>query len=174
MFVLAGGARVGSTLLQRLLISNGEIMIWGEHGGLLLAGLQRMVSWMARWIEREGRQHWEVFRKEGWNNWIPNVTPPLEATVSGARRYEDIVADPEAAITSLAAHVGVDPGRFDRKAIELTIKGVAINRGEPACYASSTSSAGLDAPPIDLNNLDRAALAAPEVRRVCAQPGYAP
>ena len=270
MFVLAGGARVGSTLLQRLLISTGEIMIWGEHGGLLLAGLQRMVNGMAKWIEREGRQHWEVFRKEGWNNWIPNVTPPLEAFVAGARaallrslavpatqlgyprwgfkeirytgaavallkkmfpdaiiivlvrhpeatlrsiktmgfylrdyggnpdvflnrwalassslarccapsssvqlwRYEDIVASPEAAISRLAAQVGVDPERFDRRAIETTIKGVAIHAGAPDAYAGSHAGGGSGLP-VRLDDLDRAALAAPEVKRVAAELGYA-
>jgi len=270
VFVLAGGARVGSTLLQRLLISTGEIMIWGEHGGLLLTGLQRMVVGMAKWIEREGRQHWEVFRKEGWNNWIPNVTPPLEAFVAGARaallrslavpaaqlgyprwgfkeirytgaaitllqrmfpdaviivlvrhpeatlrsiktmafylrdyggspdlflkrwalassslarccmpsssvrlwRYEDIVADPEAAIASLAVHVGVDPARFDRRAIETNIRGVAIHAGESSVYARSSAGRESDSA-IELDDLDRAALAAPEVRRVAAELGYA-
>jgi hypothetical protein len=269
VFVLAGGARTGSTLLQRLLISTGEIMIWGEHGGFLLAGLQRMVSGMAKWIEREGRQHWEVFRKEGWNNWIPNVTPPLEAFVAGARaallrslavpaaqlgyprwgfkeirytgaaitllkrmfpdaviivlvrhpeaalrsiktmafylrdyggspnvfldrwalassslarccapgssvqlwRYEDIVADTEAAIASLAAHVGVDAARFDRRAMETNIKGVPIYAGESHPYPRSNF--GMGAPPIELDDLDLAALAAPEVQRVAAELGYA-
>jgi hypothetical protein len=269
VFVLAGGARTGSTLLQRLLISTGEIMIWGEHGGLLLAGLQRMVSGMAKWIEREGRQHWDVFRKEGWNNWIPNVAPPLEEFVAGARaallrslavpaaqlgyprwgfkeirytggavallkkmfpdavivvlvrhpeavlrsiktmafyirdyrgrpdvflgrwalassslarccapgssvqlwRYEDIVADSEAAISSLAVHVGVDPARFDRRALENNIKGVPLS-GEQLGPSAESSARGASGSPVALDDLDRAALASPEVRRVAAELGY--
>jgi Sulfotransferase family len=265
VFVLAGGGRTGSTLLQRLLISTGEIMIWGEHGGLLLDGLQRMVAGMAQWIESEGARHLERFRNEGWNSWIPNVNPPHEAFVDGARaallrslaapaaelgyprwgfkeirytggavellkimfpdaaiivlvrhpeatlrsikgtafyekdyqsrpevflsrwassssslaracradgsvrlwRYEDIVADPEAAIASLAAHVAIDAARFDRSAIATYIGGVPV----PA-----ESDPGPEPPaggePLDAR--DRAALAAAEVRAVAAQLGYAP
>jgi hypothetical protein len=263
VFVLAGGARTGSTLVQRMLISTGEVMIWGEHGGLLLDGLQRMVTGMAQWIEAEGARHWERFTSEGWNRWIPNVNPPLEAFVEGARaallrslavpaaelgyrrwgfkeirytgagvellkmifpnaaiivlvrspeavlrsikgtafyekdyqsrpeiflkrwagvslslartclagssvrlwRFEDIVADPEAAIASLAAHVAIDAGRFDRAAIETRIGGVRV-------AAQSDRDAERDAVGISLDERDRAALATAEVRNVAAQLGY--
>ena len=263
VFVLAGGARSGSTLLQRMLISTGEVMIWGEHGGLLLDGLQRMVTGMAQWIEAEGTRHWERFTNEGWNRWIPNVNPPLDAFVEGARaallrslavpaaelgyrrwgfkeirytgtavellkmifpdatiivlvrnpeavlrsikgtafyekdyhsrpevflkrwatvsaslartcvagssvrlwRFEDIVADSEGAIASLAAHVAIDPARFDRAAIATRIRGVPV-----------AAQADRDAEPeivaISLDERDRAALAAAEVRDVAAQLGY--
>jgi len=264
VFVLAGGARTGSTLLQRMLISTGEIMIWGEHGGLLLDGLQRMVAGMAQWNEAEGTRHLERFTSDGWNRWIPNVNPPHEAFVEGARaalmrslavpaaelgyprwgfkeirytggavellkmlfpnaaiivlvrnpeavlrsikstafyekdyqsrpevflsrwatvslslartclagssvrlwRFEDIVADPEAAIASLAAHVAIDAGRFDRAAIETRIRGV------PGAVQSNRN-AEPDADAISLDQRDRAALAAAEVRDVAAQLGYA-
>ena len=264
MFVLAGGSRTGSTLLQRLLISTGEIMIWGEHGGLLLDGLQRMVAGMAQWIETEGARHFDRFTSEGWNSWIPNVNPPHEAFVEGARaalmrslavpaaelgyqrwgfkeirytggavellkmlfpnaaiivlvrnpeaalrsikgtafyqkdyqsrpevflsrwataslslartcltgssvrlwRFEDIIADPEAAITSLAAHVAIDAARFDRAAIETRVGGV------PGVARSDRDSEP-DASVISLDERDRAALAAAEVRDVAAQLGYA-
>ncbi|HSS71451.1 MAG TPA: sulfotransferase [Casimicrobiaceae bacterium] len=263
VFVLAGGARSGSTLLQRMLISTGEIMIWGEHGGLLLDGLQRMVAGMAQWIEAEGARHFERFTSEGWNRWIPNVNPPHDAFVEGARaallrslavpaaelgyprwgfkeirytagavellkmlfpdapiivlvrnpeaalrsikstafyekdyqsrpevflsrwataslslartcipgssvrlwRFEDVVADPEAAITSLAAHVAIDAGRFDRAAIQTRIRGV------PGAVRSDRDSEP-DADAISLDQRDRAALAAAEVRDVAAQLGY--
>jgi len=85
VFVLGGGGRTGSTLVQRLLISTGEIMIWGEHAGILLDGLQRIVSGMQEWIDQEGRRHLERFREQGWNAWIPNVNPSHEAFVAGAR-----------------------------------------------------------------------------------------
>jgi hypothetical protein len=264
VFVLAGGSRTGSTLVQRLLISTGEIMIWGEHGGLLLDGLQRLVAGMAQWIETEGARHFDRFKSEGWNSWIPNVNPPHEAFVEGARaalmrslavpaaelgyrrwgfkeirytggavellkvifpnaaiivlvrnpeavlrsikrtvfyekdyqsrpevflgrwatvssslvrtclagssvrlwRYEDIVADPEAAIASLAAHVAIDAGRFDRAAIETYIAGMPSP-------ARSDRDPELDARAISLDERDRAALAAAEVRDVAAQLGYA-
>jgi hypothetical protein len=85
VFVLGGVGRTGSTLVQRLLISSGEIMIWGEHGGVLLDGLQRFVAGMRDWIDREGGRHLHRFREQGWNAWIPNVNPEHEAFVAGAR-----------------------------------------------------------------------------------------
>jgi len=85
VFILGGGGRTGSTLVQRLLISTGEIMIWGEHGGILLDGVQRIVSGMHEWIDREGARHLERFRQHGWNAWIPNVNPSHDAFVAGAR-----------------------------------------------------------------------------------------
>lgn len=85
VFILGGGGRTGSTLVQRLLISTGEIMIWGEHAGVLLDGVQRIVSGMREWIDREGARHLERFRQHGWNAWIPNVNPSHDAFVAGAR-----------------------------------------------------------------------------------------
>jgi len=85
VFVLGGGGRTGSTLVQRLLISTGEIMSWGEHAGVLLDGLQRIVSGMDEWIDKEGARHLERFRAQGWNAWIPNINPSHEAFVAGAR-----------------------------------------------------------------------------------------
>jgi hypothetical protein len=85
VFVLAGGGRTGSTLVQRLLISTGKIMIWGEHGGLLLDSLQRFVHGMREWNEHEGTRHLDRFMQLGWNAWIPNVNPANESFVEGAR-----------------------------------------------------------------------------------------
>jgi hypothetical protein len=85
VFILGGGGRTGSTLVQRLLLSTGEIMIWGEHAGILLEGVQRIVSGMHEWIDREGARHLERFHQHGWNAWIPNVNPSHDAFVAGAR-----------------------------------------------------------------------------------------
>jgi len=85
VFVLAAGGRTGSTLLQRLLISTGEIMIWGEHGGLLLDALQRFVYGMREWIDVAGGRHLAQFAQQGWNSWIPNINPAHEAFLEGAR-----------------------------------------------------------------------------------------
>jgi hypothetical protein len=83
--VLAAGGRTGSTLLQRLLISTGEIMIWGEHGGLLLDALQRFVYGMREWIDIAGGRQLAQFAQQGWNSWIPNINPAHEAFLEGAR-----------------------------------------------------------------------------------------
>jgi hypothetical protein len=81
--VLAAGGRTGSTLVQRLLISTGEIMVWGEHGGLLLDAMQRLVYGMRDWIERE--KHWQDFLERRAKAWAPNINPPREAFVAAAR-----------------------------------------------------------------------------------------
>jgi hypothetical protein len=83
VFLLAAGGRTGSTLVQRLLISTGEIMVWGEHGGLLLDAMQRVVYGMREWIERE--KHWQDFLERRAKAWIPNINPPHEAFVAAAR-----------------------------------------------------------------------------------------
>lgn len=85
VFVLAGGSRSGSTLVQRLLLSTGEIMVWGEHAGILLESMQRMLAGMRDWVDLKGAHHLERFSREGWNAWIPNVNPPYEAFIAGAR-----------------------------------------------------------------------------------------
>ena len=87
-------------------------------------------------------------------------------------RYEDIVANPDAAIAKLAAQVGVDPARFDRRAIETNIGGVAIQAGGSNAYGRSNAGGGSGLP-VRLDDLDRAALAAPDVQRVAAELGYA-
>ncbi|HEX5863681.1 MAG TPA: sulfotransferase [Casimicrobiaceae bacterium] len=85
VFVLAGGGRTGSTLVQRLLISTGEIMIWGEHGGLLLDAVQRIVYGIRDWIDSAGGRQLAKFAQQGWNSFIPNLNPPHEAFLEGAR-----------------------------------------------------------------------------------------
>ena len=251
VFVLAGGGRTGSTLVQRLLISTGEVMIWGEHGGLLLDAMQRIVYGMREWIDSVGGRHLAKFTQQGWNSWIPNVNPEHEAFLEGARaalwqslavpaarlgyrrwgfkeirysggavsllktlfpdsaivvlvrhpeaalrsikatswyqkdydarpdifldrwavlssslagtrasgagvlllRYEDLVADAQAVIAQLAAHVAIDQDRFNPVALRTHLRGITEQ-------------------PAPLDEGDRAALAAPDVRRVAATLGY--
>jgi hypothetical protein len=269
VFVLAGGGRTGSTLLQRLLISTREVMIWGEHGGVLLDALNRFVAGMEQWFASDAgaASHLTQFMQKGWDSWIPNMNPPQEAFVEGARaallrslavpaaelgyrrwgfkeiryiggaiallktlfpdarivvlvrhpeaslrsikatafyasdyearpeiflarwaeassslaracapgtsvrlwRYEDIVADPEAAIVSLAEHVAVDAARFDRSTMKTYIRGYA-GRAE---RASDSYAVGKEKPPTELDNPDRAALDLPQVRNAAAELGYA-
>ena len=268
VFVLAGGARTGSTLLQRLLISTRQVMIWGEHGGVLLDALGRFVAGMEQWFASGSgaARHLTRFMRKGWDSWIPNMNPPQEAFVEGARsallralavpagelgyprwgfkeirynggavpllktlfpaarivvlvrhpeaslrsvkaaefyartyearpevflarwaeassslaracapgtfarlwRYEDIVADPEAALVSLAGHVGVDAAQFDRATMATYIRGNPGDADRAGSYAI-----GRQRPPTELDNLDRAALDLPEVRRAAAELGYA-
>jgi hypothetical protein len=117
VFVLGGGGRTGSTLVQRLLISTGEIMIWGEHAGVLLDGLHRIVSGMQAWIGQEGAGHLEWFRQQGWNAWIANINPSHEAFVAGAR------AALLEALATPAAHMGYRRWGFK----EIRYNGAAVS-----------------------------------------------
>jgi hypothetical protein len=81
VFVLAGGQRAGSTLVQRLLIGTGEVMIWGEHDGLLVPHLHRIAAGMQRWLNEtsDAPHQFMQFRKHGHNAWIPNISPAMPA-----------------------------------------------------------------------------------------------
>lgn len=87
VFVLGGGQRTGSSLVQRLLLSTGEVMIWGEHGGLLVEHLQNAFEGMHEWNGHEGKGQLEIFRAKGFNNWIPNVNPAERSFLSASQAY---------------------------------------------------------------------------------------
>lgn len=87
MFVLAGGRRTGSTLLQRLLISTGEIMIWGEHDGTLMRHLNGIMTEMVEWNAVNAKDQLKKFIASGYNNWIPNVNPRSGDFVPATRGY---------------------------------------------------------------------------------------
>ncbi|MBI2383981.1 MAG: sulfotransferase [Gammaproteobacteria bacterium] len=87
VFVLAGGGRTGSTLVQRLLISSREVMVWGEHGGILLDRLSRLLAGMERWTADNARGQMADFRRQGCQAWIPNINPDAEALLSGCREF---------------------------------------------------------------------------------------
>lgn len=78
IFIFSAGWRSGSTLLQRLIISSNEVMIWGEPlGGI---GSIAKIAYLLKPIS----QRWppDSFFKESnlyelTNEWIANVTPEL-------------------------------------------------------------------------------------------------
>lgn len=75
VFVLGGGQRCGSTLIQRLLIASGHIWCWGEHGGLIRQ-LADADYKMRRWKLGADRDQLAAF-DQGRSIWIPNMTPAL-------------------------------------------------------------------------------------------------
>lgn len=87
VFVLGGGLRTGSTLLQRLLISSGDILIWGEHDGALVPHLASLLDDMQRWLESRATPLVDLatFRRSGYNAWIPNMNPPPGHFEDGCR-----------------------------------------------------------------------------------------
>ncbi len=73
IFIFASGQRCGSTLLQRFLSSHPQVIIWGEHDGVLnniFAQFDRLIEWRAMF----GHQ-FEAFLGDGYNNFIPNMNP---------------------------------------------------------------------------------------------------
>lgn len=91
MFLLSAGWRSGSTLLQRLLCSSNEIVIWGEPLGDA-AVIPRMASSLYSisntWPPEEflsRNQELESFS----SSWIANVTPEISALKAAHRAYYD-------------------------------------------------------------------------------------
>lgn len=86
VFIFSSAGRTGSTLLQRLLISTREIMIWGEHDGAMVAAAAQLLERLQAWHGlTDGRQQQEAFERHGHDAWIPNLTPPRDAFLDGLR-----------------------------------------------------------------------------------------
>jgi hypothetical protein len=74
LLVLAAGQRCGSTLIQRLLSSHPEVLIWGEHAGQLrqlLAVSERLRGWTADYgdLGRLG------YARAGHQSFMANMSP---------------------------------------------------------------------------------------------------
>ncbi len=85
IFILASSQRCGSTLLQRLLNSCPDILIWGEQGGYLndfLHGYQALLGWGSNYAS-----HREVFFHEGYDHFVACMIPDDNALRNAAARY---------------------------------------------------------------------------------------
>lgn len=86
VFVSACAWRSGSTLLQRLIISSGEVFVWGENAAMT-SYLLRICKNIARWeslIERQRRN----FQKHHANGWIANLNPvPPVPSLEASRAF---------------------------------------------------------------------------------------
>jgi hypothetical protein len=89
IFVLAGGGRTGSTLVQRLLISTRHALIWGEQQGAVISSLRSLLRATDAWRGREARGQFEIFRAQGYNQFIPNMSPDRDAFLFGCRSFLD-------------------------------------------------------------------------------------
>lgn len=79
VFVLAAGWRSGSTLLQRLLCSSGEILIWGEpygRAGLIPAMTRSALALRDDW---PNAGHFTTDMTRLQDKWIANLFPPAAA-----------------------------------------------------------------------------------------------
>jgi len=85
IFVMGSSQRTGSTLLQRLLNSCPQVMIWGEHLAHL-SNFFRESGYLRDW----GKQHADErknFLLQGYNIFAPNIMPEEYELVDAARIY---------------------------------------------------------------------------------------
>ena len=85
IFILASGQRCGSTLIQRLLNSHDDIMIWGEQHGAL-NHFFRLHKVLLEW-ESDYKAHRETFFEQGYDNFTPNMIPSDKEIIAAARDY---------------------------------------------------------------------------------------
>ncbi|HZJ49668.1 MAG TPA: sulfotransferase [Actinomycetota bacterium] len=85
IFVLASGHRTGSTLLQRLLNSCEQVMIWGEQLGYLNTFVQGY-GLLRRW-ESQFAAHRRRFVSEGFDDFLPNMMPTDVEIQNAARLH---------------------------------------------------------------------------------------
>lgn len=85
VFIFASGQRCGSTLLQRYLCSNPNMIIWGEHDGVLnhiFDQFDRLLEWNDMF-----NHQFDTFIKEGYNNFIPNMNPPVASIMTAQTEF---------------------------------------------------------------------------------------
>jgi hypothetical protein len=85
IFILASGQRCGSTLLQRLLNSHPQVMIWGEQEGHLERFLTEHRA-LGRWAKRHDDLRLQ-FLRDGYDGFMPNVLPDETDVRNAAARY---------------------------------------------------------------------------------------
>jgi hypothetical protein len=85
IFIFASGQRCGSTLLQRILNSCPEILIWGEQHGHL-NGFLREYRALLQW-EAKYSIHRKIFLREGYDNFVANMVPEDEDLKKAATSY---------------------------------------------------------------------------------------
>jgi hypothetical protein len=89
VFILSGGGRAGSTLIQRLFLSTKQVLVWGEHNGLLVSKFCELMGGMGSWLSHQARGQLEYLDEYGYQEFIPNVTPGVQTFASATRRFFD-------------------------------------------------------------------------------------
>ena len=91
IFLLSAGWRSGSTLLQRLIMSDSRVLIWGEpydECGMIQALADGMKAFRADWPPAD-YYHDGTPPAELSGNWIANLFPSLEDLRKGHRAFFD-------------------------------------------------------------------------------------
>jgi hypothetical protein len=98
ILVLGTGNRCGSTLIQRLLSSHPDVLIWGEHGGqlsqLLAAG-----AGIHDWSNRLGSRARAMYADGGYQSFMANLVPENKHIDEALRAFLlALFAEPAAAL----------------------------------------------------------------------------
>ncbi len=97
IFALAAGWRSGSTLLQRLICSSGEVLLWGEpygRAGIIPSMTRSSMALREDWPTGGHFGNDETYKALS-QNWIANLYPPVEALKhSFAAQLDALLAEP--------------------------------------------------------------------------------
>jgi len=97
--VLGAGHRCGSTLIQRLLSSHPDVMIWGEHLGQLRELLTVHANLLG-WSQTLGQRARDRFQADGYQSFMANLTPEAEDIDDAVRAFvQRLFADRAAAMS---------------------------------------------------------------------------
>lgn len=163
-FIFSAGWRSGSTLVQRLVTSTGQILVWGEVGGALNSiadAFERYRQMLGPGGERfrhgfggEGLAQYEAFRTapaSGMHQWIACMNPPEDVVLASFRKaLEAIYAVPAAALGYQRWGVkevqsGLDTALFLRR-LWPNAKFVFLIRSPYACLLSIKRRGWIDWP----------------------------
>ena len=98
ILVLGTGHRCGSTLLQRLLSSHPDVLIWGEHLGQLSALLD-LGTTLREWSGSLGARARNLFDQGGYQSFMANLTPEQDRIDEAIRAFvRTLFAEPAAAL----------------------------------------------------------------------------
>jgi sulfotransferase family protein len=98
LLVFCSGQRSGSTLLQRLLSSHPEVLIWGEHGGKVGEVLAAADGLLA-WSDELGQDARDDYAQRGYQSFMANLSPDRDRIVAALRRFFHVLyAEPAAAL----------------------------------------------------------------------------
>src|SRR4051794_21878773 len=86
ILVLGSGQRCGSTLVQRLLSSHPEVLIWGEHGGHLSPILEASKT-LELWDRNVSQKAREEYAINGYQSFMANLLPDPVTVAEAARAY---------------------------------------------------------------------------------------
>jgi len=90
ILILAAGQRCGSTLVQRLLSSHPEVLIWGEHAGQLRE-LLAIGERLSGWTTEHGEIGRQGYARSGHQSFMANLTPQAGAVDDAVRAFVEVL-----------------------------------------------------------------------------------